>query len=177
MKAALFLGPEKMEIKEVKKPECKEGEISIRVKACAICGTDVRIYYHGQKNVKPPHIIGHEIAGVIEDFGSRVRGYQKGEPVIVVTPVGCGKCRLCNKGLHNLCLDFKAIGPIIRIVLIRRGATPPRHLRLAHIIEKRVASIPPSVFYRHGDDHRVLRFCFAKKDETIEKAAEILCRI
>jgi methionine aminotransferase len=44
-------------------------------------------------------------------------------------------------------------------------------------IEKGVASIPPSVFYRHGDDHRVLRFCFAKKDETIEKAAEILCRI
>lgn len=44
-------------------------------------------------------------------------------------------------------------------------------------IEKGVASIPPSVFYRHRDDHRVLRFCFAKKDETIEKAAEILCRI
>jgi methionine aminotransferase len=44
-------------------------------------------------------------------------------------------------------------------------------------IEKGVASIPPSVFYRQSDDHRVLRFCFAKKDETIEKAAEILCRI
>jgi methionine aminotransferase len=44
-------------------------------------------------------------------------------------------------------------------------------------IEKGVASIPPSVFYRHKDDHRVLRFCFAKKDETIDKAAEILCRI
>jgi methionine aminotransferase len=44
-------------------------------------------------------------------------------------------------------------------------------------IDKGVASIPPSVFYRQGDDHRVLRFCFAKKDETIEKAAEILCRI
>ena len=44
-------------------------------------------------------------------------------------------------------------------------------------IEKGVASIPPSVFYRHDDDHSVLRFCFAKKDETIEKAAEILCRI
>ncbi len=110
MKAALFLGPEKMEVKELEKPQCKEGEISLRVKACAVCGTDVRIYYHGQKNVKPPHIIGHEIAGVIEDFGSGIQGYEKGEPVIVVTPVGCGKCRLCKKGLHNLCLDFKAIG-------------------------------------------------------------------
>jgi methionine aminotransferase len=44
-------------------------------------------------------------------------------------------------------------------------------------IEKGVASIPPSVFYRHGDDHKVLRFCFAKKDETLKKAAEILCEI
>ena len=40
-----------------------------------------------------------------------------------------------------------------------------------------VASIPPSVFYHHRDDHHVLRFCFAKKDETLELAAERLCRI
>ena len=40
-----------------------------------------------------------------------------------------------------------------------------------------VAAIPPSVFYHQNDDHKVLRFCFAKKDETLEKAAEILCKI
>jgi methionine aminotransferase len=40
-----------------------------------------------------------------------------------------------------------------------------------------VAAIPPSVFYHDRDDHRVLRFCFAKKDETLKRAAEILCRI
>jgi methionine aminotransferase len=40
-----------------------------------------------------------------------------------------------------------------------------------------VAAIPPSVFYHSFDDHRVLRFCFAKKNETLEKAAEKLCRI
>jgi methionine transaminase len=44
-------------------------------------------------------------------------------------------------------------------------------------IEHGVAAIPPSVFYRHGDDHRVLRFCFAKRDETLAEAAERLCRI
>jgi methionine aminotransferase len=44
-------------------------------------------------------------------------------------------------------------------------------------IEHGVASIPPSVFYHHQDDHKVLRFCFAKKDETLEKAAEKLCEI
>jgi methionine aminotransferase len=44
-------------------------------------------------------------------------------------------------------------------------------------IEHGVASIPPSVFYHRQVDHKVLRFCFAKKDETLEKAAERLCRI
>ena len=44
-------------------------------------------------------------------------------------------------------------------------------------IEHGVASIPPSVFYHRQDDHKVLRFCFAKKDETLEKAAERLCKI
>lgn len=44
-------------------------------------------------------------------------------------------------------------------------------------LEHGVASIPPSVFYHHQDDHMVLRFCFAKKDETLEKAAEKLCKI
>jgi methionine aminotransferase len=44
-------------------------------------------------------------------------------------------------------------------------------------IEHKVASIPPSVFYIGGDDHKALRFCFAKKDETLMKAAERLCRI
>jgi methionine aminotransferase len=45
------------------------------------------------------------------------------------------------------------------------------------IVEHGVASIPPSVFYHRQDDHKVLRFCFAKKDETLEKAAEKLCKI
>ena len=44
-------------------------------------------------------------------------------------------------------------------------------------VEHGVASIPPSVFYHQNDDNKTLRFCFAKKDETLEKAAEKLCRI
>ncbi len=43
--------------------------------------------------------------------------------------------------------------------------------------EFKIASIPLSVFYHEHTDNKVLRFCFAKKDETLEKAAEILCKI
>jgi methionine aminotransferase len=44
-------------------------------------------------------------------------------------------------------------------------------------VEQGVSAIPPSVFYHGGDDHGVLRFCFAKRDDTLAEAAEKLCRI
>jgi aspartate/methionine/tyrosine aminotransferase len=40
-----------------------------------------------------------------------------------------------------------------------------------------VAAIPPSAFYHQKDDHKVLRFCFAKKSETLERAAKKRCRV
>lgn len=43
--------------------------------------------------------------------------------------------------------------------------------------ENKIASIPMSVFYHKPEDNKLLRFCFAKKDETLEKAAEILCKL
>jgi len=104
------MGPENIEVKDVPKPECGPGEILIKVGACAVCGTDLRIYYHGQKNVKPPAITGHEIAGTIEEVGDGVEGYSVGQRAVIVTPVGCGRCKFCREGMHNLCVDFKAIG-------------------------------------------------------------------
>ncbi len=44
-------------------------------------------------------------------------------------------------------------------------------------VEHGVAAIPPSVFYHDQRDHKVLRFCFAKQDQTLVEAAELLCRI
>lgn len=70
------------------------------------------------------------------------------------------------KGTYFQVLDYSAI-----------SNEPDEDFAKRLTIEKGVAAIPPSVFYRHRDDHKVLRFCFAKKDETLEKAAEILCGI
>jgi len=110
MKAAVFMGPERMEVKDVPRPECGEGEVVLAVKACAICGTDGRIYFHGQKNVVPPAIIGHEIAGEIVEIGDGVGGFSPGAPATVVTSIGCGRCRYCEKGLIHMCPDATHIG-------------------------------------------------------------------
>lgn len=91
-------------------PKPGPGEVLLKVEACAICGTDLRIFAQGQKNVVPPQVTGHEICGIVEELGEGATGYRPGDKVIVVTPVGCMKCRPCQQGRHNLCLNFRAIG-------------------------------------------------------------------
>jgi methionine transaminase len=70
------------------------------------------------------------------------------------------------RGTYFQMLSYEAISNENDIDFARRLTT-----------EHGVAAIPPSVFYSRGDDHKALRFCFAKKDETLIKAAEKLCKI
>jgi methionine aminotransferase len=70
------------------------------------------------------------------------------------------------RGTYFQMLDYAGLSDEADVAFARRMT-----------VEHKVAAIPPSVFYHGGDDHRVLRFCFAKRDETLERAAEILCRL
>jgi len=113
MKAAVYHGIKNIRIEEIETPSCKDDEIMVKVNYCAICGTDVRIYFHGHKKVIPPAVIGHEITGVVAEIGNRVRypePLREGDRVALVTSIGCGKCKMCGRGLYNLCPDTKAIG-------------------------------------------------------------------
>lgn len=109
MRAAVYQDVENVEIKDMPMPQIGSKEILLRVRACAICGTDVRIFHHGHPRVMPPRILGHEIAGDIEAFGEAVKGFQVGERVATWPVVPCRKCYWCLRGMHNLCDDGKAI--------------------------------------------------------------------
>jgi methionine transaminase len=74
-------------------------------------------------------------------------------------PVPCG-------GTYFQCLDYSGISDEPDLDFAKRLTT-----------EKKIASIPLSPFFMNGRDDKILRFCFAKKDETLQKAAEILCKI
>ncbi len=114
MKAAFYMGPGEMVVGEADKPVAAPGEVVLKVNACTICGTDLRIYKHGHAKITPPHITGHEISGAIEQVGSGVVGLKEGQRVIIVTEVGCGHCEFCQRGKQNLCArvsqDLYAIG-------------------------------------------------------------------
>ena len=111
MKAAVFYGPRDVRIEDVAKPTAGAGEVVLRVLRCSVCGTDKRIYTHGQKNVVPPAITGHEIVGTVHEIGSGVGGgLHIGQKVVVATVVGCGRCIYCKRKQYNLCDSFTALG-------------------------------------------------------------------
>ena len=110
MKAAVLEDLEKMVVKEVTTPQIGQGEILVRVRSCAVCGSDIRIYHRGNPRVKPPQIIGHEIAGEIVEVGSGVKKFKVGDRVALGADVPCGTCRFCRNGLGNNCPINYAIG-------------------------------------------------------------------
>ena len=109
MKAAVIRKPGVIEVTEVSTPTAGEGEVLLRVEACALCGTDQRVL-SGEKHVDVP-IVGHEIAGTVAAVGPGVTGVAEGERYAVQTVIGCGECAMCRAHRENLCAKgFRAIG-------------------------------------------------------------------
>lgn len=110
MKAAVLKGLNNIVVEEVPIPHPEDGEILLKVKSCAVCGSDVRIYRHGNPRVKFPQIIGHEVAGEVVEVGTGVEKFKIGDRVAVGADVPCGTCEFCRNGMGNNCLINYAIG-------------------------------------------------------------------
>jgi len=112
MKASYFLGDKKFEVRDLPLPEIGEQDVLVRVAACGVCGTDVHIY-HGSKgstDVKPPVVLGHELAGEVEKIGSQVTTVKPGDHVTIDPNIYCGKCHFCQIGKKQMCQNLYAIG-------------------------------------------------------------------
>jgi len=110
MKAAILEDLNKIIVKEVDIPKIDDESILLKVKTCAVCGSDIRIFHYGNPRVKPPAIIGHEIAGEVVDVGKNVKKFKKGDRVAVGADVPCGECDYCLNGMGNNCRINYAIG-------------------------------------------------------------------
>jgi threonine dehydrogenase-like Zn-dependent dehydrogenase len=113
MRAAVFLEKNKIELREVPRPEPGPGEALVKITLTTICGTDVHIL-KGEYPVKPGLTVGHEPVGRIEALGPGVSGYAKGDRVVVGAITPCGQCRACLSGDGAQCNhggdSFEAIG-------------------------------------------------------------------
>ena len=110
MKAAVFEGPGRIEVREVADPRCDSDGILVRVKACGLCGSDVRNYRAGLRSGATEQIMGHEIAGIVEEAGPACSRFGVGDRVAVAPDVSCGRCHYCRLGLVNLCVAHRMIG-------------------------------------------------------------------
>ena len=100
MKVAVYYNNRDVRIEEREAPEIKEGEILLKVMASGICGSDVLEWYRIKK---APLVLGHEVAGVVEEAGPGVRKFKKGDRVTVAHHIPCNTCRYCLKGDYSVC--------------------------------------------------------------------------
>lgn len=100
MRAAVISGKGTVELKDLPTPGIASNEILVHMRACGVCGTDLE-KIHGEQ-ITPP-ILGHEVAGDVEQAGEQVQDFKKGDRVLVHHHVSCGSCFCCKNGLETLC--------------------------------------------------------------------------
>ena len=110
MKALVWLGPRRMEVREVTRPRPGPGEVVVKTEAAGICGSEVEGYLGRMSNRTPPLVMGHEYAGLVSEVGDGVEPRWKGRRVAVNPIVGCGRCAYCAAGDRNLCPDRHLLG-------------------------------------------------------------------
>ncbi|MDR0869317.1 MAG: alcohol dehydrogenase catalytic domain-containing protein [Planctomycetaceae bacterium] len=100
MNAVVYYAPGDIRYEEVPNPVCGEGEILVKVDACAVCGTDLKSKLNGNPRIKAPLIMGHEFTGITES----------GDRIVMATSIACGQCFYCKQGFRNLCSELAPMG-------------------------------------------------------------------
>jgi L-iditol 2-dehydrogenase len=90
-----------LSLDEVTLPQPSPEETLVRVRYCALCRTDAKMWQKGQRDLLLPRVLGHEIAGIDQSSGRQV---------IIWPGATCGSCRFCIEGSENLCPDIRIIG-------------------------------------------------------------------
>ncbi len=99
-----------LELCDLPMPQAGPGEVLVRVRACGICGSDLRIQ-DDQHPYSPPVVLGHEFAGEVVALGPAVTGWSEGDRVVSEQHFGaCGRCRLCLTGNAFACAHKRAPG-------------------------------------------------------------------
>ncbi len=125
MKAAVLEALDKIVVKEVPTPQIDDNSVLVKIKACAVCGSDIRIFHHGNSRVNPPQILGHEMAGEVVEVGKNVTKFKKGDRVAIGADVPCGECVFCEAGIGNNCqinyaMGYQFAGGFAEYVLLNR---------------------------------------------------------
>ncbi len=144
MKAIVKAHPQPggLEFQDVPIPEPGVGEVLLKNRCVAICGTDLHIYNWdawSQHRVQTPRIIGHEFAAEVAALGPEVHHTKVGEYVSGEGHLVCGRCDNCRTGLGHVCYSWKGIGYDVDGVFAEYFVLPERN------IWKNDPELPPHV--------------------------------
>ena len=111
MKALLMEKYKKLKFTDFPDPKIKNThDMLIRIKAVAICGSDVHGYDGSTGRRMPPVIMGHEAAGEVVETGKDVKAFKKGDRITFDSTIYCGNCYFCKNGMVNLCESRMVFG-------------------------------------------------------------------
>jgi L-idonate 5-dehydrogenase len=117
MEALVIHAPGDLRVETIATPAVEPGQIRVRVRKGGICGSDLHYFQHGgfgTIRIKEPMVLGHEIAGIVEEVSPQAGGLQVGDRVAVSPSRPCGQCTYCQQGLQNHCLDMRYYGSAMR---------------------------------------------------------------
>jgi L-idonate 5-dehydrogenase len=117
MEALVIHSAGDLRVEDVPTPEVGAEQLLVRVRCGGICGSDLHYYQHGgfgTVRIKEPMVLGHEVAGVIEEVGKGAGDFLPGERIAITPSRPCGLCRFCQRGLQNHCLDMRYYGSAMR---------------------------------------------------------------
>jgi alcohol dehydrogenase len=104
MKALVYHGAGKKAWEEKPKPTLLyPSDAIVKIHKTTICGTDLHILKGDVPEVTDGRVLGHEGVGVIEEVGSAVTEFKKGDRVLISCITSCGKCEYCKKGMYSHC--------------------------------------------------------------------------
>ena len=104
MNALVYHGPGKKSWEEKPKPTIVEStDAIIKISKTTICGTDLHIMKGDVPAVTDGRIIGHEGVGIVEEVGTSVSNFKKGDHVIISCITSCGKCEYCKRAMYSHC--------------------------------------------------------------------------
>jgi len=110
MKAMLMKDIGVLEYEDVPVPEIEPGGLLVKVESCALCATDIKLLEYGHPAIQCPHVLGHEIAGIVEEVSPENTAFEPGRRVALAPTLSCNNCWLCERGAHTLCEDKKTFG-------------------------------------------------------------------
>ena len=103
MRGIVFTGSDAEVTDELTVRDPGRGEVLVAVQAAGVCHSDLSVI-DGTIPWKPPSVLGHEGAGIVEAVGPGVTSVEPGDHVVVTTLANCGRCRACTTGHPTWCI-------------------------------------------------------------------------